>query len=275
MKSSNILMIAMLIAGTGSNLFSVPTITNTSNEIVTVRFLDANKQLLKDVLANNQHETIAGELWYGGTTMNIPSQATSVIVKSQNTISSTIDPTKSYFIIGFDATFDGETNIPWAIIDADSYQKSKIKPILEKANQEHINSIKQQSIEWVSGGQVKHLNIVDQTALKNKLYIYTCSPQPSNLPQDFFVVTNNKNPITSDTTLGTMSAIEATDSTNMLSLVSGILYDSSGNPIKDTSGVIYQIDAKQLTENIHTHNPDGFSKNFATSIVTACNNYKK
>jgi hypothetical protein len=52
MKSSNILMMAVLIAGTGSNLFAVPTITNTSNEIVTVRFLDANKQLLGAVRAN-------------------------------------------------------------------------------------------------------------------------------------------------------------------------------------------------------------------------------
>lgn len=284
MKNLNITLMAILMTGMGSNLFAVPTITNSSNQIVTVKFLDANKQLLKDVLANNE-ETIPGRLWYGGITMNIPENAELVVVKSNNTISSTIDPKKSYFIIGFDATYDGESNIPWAIIDADSYQKSSIKQILKEANKEHMKKVqedgkkfddqqKKLELERIKYG-VFSLSIVDQQALDNKLYIYTCSPQASNLQSDFFVLTNSNSPTISDTTLGTMSARKATDSTNMLSLVSGILYNSSGKPIKDTSGTIYQINAKQLTENIHTHNAGGFSKDFSTTIVNACNNYKK
>lgn len=267
MKSSNIKLMAMLMAGMGSNLFSVPTITNSSNQIVTVKFLD---EKLKDVLANNKGETISGELWYGGRTMNIPSQAKTVIVKSQNTISSTIDPKKSYFIIGFDATFDDESNIPWAIIDADSYQKSSIKPILEKANEKHMNQIDEKDVKL----GLFTLSIVDEQACHHGLYIYTSSPQPSNLQSDFFVLTNSNSPVISDTTLGTMSARKAPDSTNMLSLVSGRLYDSSGNPIKDASGTIYQIDAKNLINNIYMQKPNGFSEDSKTLISQAYDNYK-
>jgi hypothetical protein len=62
--------------------------------------------------------------------MNIPSQAETVIIKSRNTISSIIDPKKSYFIMGRDAN-ETESNKPWSIVDADTYATIADKYVYE------------------------------------------------------------------------------------------------------------------------------------------------
>ena len=123
MKSSNILMMGVLMIGMGSNLFAkpakLPTITNTSNEILTITFYDMNNKPLSLVNANNDCD-VPGQLDYNSVSMNIPAEAKSVSAKSQNIISSTIDPKKSYFIMGRDKN-NKEPNKPWSIVDADTY----------------------------------------------------------------------------------------------------------------------------------------------------------
>lgn len=120
----------------------------------------------------------------------------------------------------------------------------------------------------------KVLKIVDQQALSNSLYVYTCMANPSKLAQDFFVLTNSANPLAIDKTLGTMSASLATSTTNMLSLVSGILYNAKGIPVKN-NGVTYQVDAMDAVNSLYAANKKAFSDSFTSAIVNACNNYKK
>lgn len=129
-------------------------------------------------------------------------------------------------------------------------------------------------ITWTGSAPNKVLKIVDQQALSNSLYVYTCMANPSKLAQDFFVLTNSANPLAIDKTLGTMSASAATSTTNMLSLVSGILYDATGTPVKN-NGVTYQVDAMDAVNSLYAANKKAFSDSFTNAIVNACNNYKK
>lgn len=152
MKSSNMLLMAMLMVfGASNNLWAVATITNVGNEIVGVQFYDKNKKPLDLVMANNPGEKIPGELWYGSTTMNIPTQATFVTIGYTQGIPNTnkyniikelvslfpIKSSTSYNIVGCDQSAGGPTLFPWAIVDSSSYEGSdtqrQLNAALEKA----------------------------------------------------------------------------------------------------------------------------------------------
>ena len=108
--------------------------------------------------------------------------------------------------------------------------------------------------------------IVSQQALVNGLYIYNCTPSPSNLEQDSFVLINSASPQPADPTLGTMSASTATAATNMLSIVSGLLYDASGRQVKNASGAGYSVDVSVLLKALNASNPKGFSNDFKANL---------
>lgn len=189
-----------------------------------------------------------------------------------------IDDTKanSYYWLTQLTSMNKGQSLPQPLIDYVHTARANWIAWVKKTNTSPISNVELTGVTWVGSNQGKHiLKIVGQQALVNNLYIYTCMTNPSKLAQDFFVLTDSQNPVTTDTTLGTKSATTAKPTTNMLSLVSGLLYDSSGNPIKNSLGVIYQVDAMTLVNALYARNLKGFSDDFTTSIVNACNAYKK
>ncbi len=113
------------------------------------------------------------------------------------------------------------------------------------------------------------LTIANQQALRYGLYIYTCSPCPSTLAQDYFVLTNNSAPQVSDGTLGTMQASAATAATNMVSLVSGILYNASGAQVKSSTGAAYSVSPIALVKALNSQKPQAFSDAFKAQLNIA------
>ena len=153
MKSLNILMMAMLMVTTGSNLLmgKAQTISNVSDEIIGVQFYDQNKKPLPLVNANI-NITNPGELG-GSDNMNIPTTAAFVTVSYIEGIPNTttyrilknlvslfkLENLKSYYIVGFDtsAGSDNITLIPWTIIDSNSYEKSALETTQNTLNANH------------------------------------------------------------------------------------------------------------------------------------------
>jgi len=138
---------------------------------------------------------------------------------------------------------------------------------VNKASTSQLSNLEYSGTPWTGTDNI--LTIIGQQALVNKLYVYTCNPNPSTLSQDYFVLTNSNNPVASDKTLGTLPAAAATKKTNMLSMVSGLLYNSAGVPVKNAQGVAYQIDSKDLIQSLFAINPKGFSDDFKASLNTA------
>jgi len=138
---------------------------------------------------------------------------------------------------------------------------------VNKSSVNQLENLEYSGIPWT--GTDNTLTIIGQQALANKLYVYTCNPNPSKLTHDYFVLTNSNNPVASDKTLGTMSAMSATSKTNMLSMVSGLLYNSSGAPVKNVQGVGYQIDSKDLIQSLFATNPKGFADDFKADLNVA------
>lgn len=113
------------------------------------------------------------------------------------------------------------------------------------------------------------LTIASQQALANGLYIYSCSLCPSLLEQDYFILTNSSSPQASDKTLGTMSATTATAATNMLSIVSGLLYNSSGSLVNNSAGSGYSVDSATMLKALHAANPKAFSNDLKAKLNIA------
>jgi hypothetical protein len=107
---------------------------------------------------------------------------------------------------------------------------------------------------------------VNQQALKNGLYLYSYTPCPSSSVPDYFVLTNSSAPQASDSSLGTMSATKATAATNMLSIVSGLLYNASGAQVKASSGAAYSVDSKVLLQSLNRANPNAFSNDLKAKL---------
>ncbi len=114
-------------------------------------------------------------------------------------------------------------------------------------------------------GTANVLTIASQQALQNGLYIYTCSPCPSSAQQDYFVLTNSSAPQANDASLGSMSATKATASTNMLSLVSGILYSSAGTPVAGAP----KVNAGALLKAIQSSKPQAIANDLAAKFNIA------
>lgn len=110
------------------------------------------------------------------------------------------------------------------------------------------------------------LTIASQQALAHGLYIYSCSPCPSSLAQDYFVLTNSSSPQAADKTLGTMSAATATAATNMLSIVSGLLYTSAGILVKNSAGSGYSVNSATVLKALNAANPKGFSDDLKAKL---------
>ena len=114
------------------------------------------------------------------------------------------------------------------------------------------------------------LTIVNQQALQSGLYLYTCSPSPSSLAmQDYFVVTNSSSPQATDASLGKMSVTKATAATNMLSVVSGSLYNMSGTQVMGSSGAAYSVNAATLLTALNTANPQALSNDIKAKLNIA------
>ncbi|MDP3788483.1 MAG: hypothetical protein Q8Q60_04200 [Candidatus Chromulinivorax sp.] len=109
------------------------------------------------------------------------------------------------------------------------------------------------------------LTIASQQALQNGLYVYYCSPCPSSAPQDYFVLTNSSLPRAQDRTLGSMSATKATATTNMVSLISGILYDATGTPVAGAP----MMNAATLLKSIQAAKPKAIANDLAIKLNIA------
>lgn len=110
------------------------------------------------------------------------------------------------------------------------------------------------------------LTIVSQQALANGLYIYTCSPNPSSIAQDYFVLVNSSVPQANDISLGSISALGATATTNLLSIISGMVYTASGIPVKNSAGIAYSINPINVLQVLQASNPKGFSNDLKTRL---------
>lgn len=110
---------------------------------------------------------------------------------------------------------------------------------------------------------------VNQQAIVNGLYLYSVSPNPSSLQQDYFVLTNSLAPQITDTKLGTISAGSATSAMNLLSVVSGQLYSSSGMQVKNSAGVAYAVNPVQLLQALNKSNPKAFSDALKSTLNVA------
>lgn len=135
-------------------------------------------------------------------------------------------------------------------------------------NQNIVNNAKKQEFAGIAvPGSAITCTIASQQALANGLYVYTVAPCPSNVTQDYFVLTNSSSPQVSDATLGTMSASSATASSNMISLISGQVYNcGSGALVQNSSGVNYTINAEQLLQALQAKSPKAFAPDFAAKL---------
>jgi hypothetical protein len=115
-------------------------------------------------------------------------------------------------------------------------------------------------------GTTTVLTSASQQALANGLYIYTCSPCPSSATQDYFVLTNSPAPQAADPKLGSMSATTATAATNMLSIISGILYNSSGIPVKNAAGGGYSVNAATILKSLSAAYPQGLANDLKIKL---------
>ena len=113
------------------------------------------------------------------------------------------------------------------------------------------------------------LTTISQQALHKGLFIYDVSPCPSSLESDHFILTNSSAPQVSDTKLGTISALVATQQTNLLSIVSGRLYNSAGQVVKNSVGNPYSVDPKALLKSLQARNPQAFAPSVAVAINVA------
>lgn len=119
----------------------------------------------------------------------------------------------------------------------------------------------------------RQLTLIGQQAYANSFYVYTCQPSPSSIPLDYFVLTDSKSPLANDVLLGSISATKAKPTTNILSLVTGLLYDSLGNQVRNSLGVAYQINGYDVTMNLYKIHKAGFSSDFQTNWSAAYNSY--
>jgi hypothetical protein len=131
-----------------------------------------------------------------------------------------------------------------------------------------VNNPKKQEFAGIAvPGSAITCTIASQHAFENGLYVYTVAPCPSNATEDYFVLTNSSSPQVSDATLGTMSASSATASTNMISLISGQVYNcGSGALVKNSSGVNYTINAEKLLQALQAKSPKAFAPDFAAKL---------
>lgn len=155
------------------------------------------------------------------------------------------------------------------------------QPVIDfvtKARTAWIDWIKAASAQGVSAsdlapvtlaGTSTVLTIANQQAAVNGLCLYTCKPCPSSGSQDYFVLTNSSSPQASDASLGKLSASSATAATNLLSVMSGLLYTSSGAQVKNSSGAAYSVDALTLLQTLDRLYPKGFSDDLKVSFNIA------
>ncbi len=135
-------------------------------------------------------------------------------------------------------------------------------------NQNIVNNAKKQEFAGIAvPGSAITCTTASQQALANGLYVYTVAPCPSNVTQDYFVLTNSSSPQVSDASLGTMSASSAKASSNMISLISGQVYNcGSGALVQNSSGVNYTINAGQLLQALQAKSPKAFASDFAAKL---------
>ncbi|MGZ6250778.1 MAG: hypothetical protein ACXWL2_02015 [Candidatus Chromulinivorax sp.] len=128
-----------------------------------------------------------------------------------------------------------------------------------------IQSNKQEFAGITLPGTSNVVTVVDQQSVQNGLYVYTCAPCPSNLPQDYFVIAQS----ISTQPNGKMSATKATASSYLVSLVSGNVYTIAGSAAKNSSGSGNQLDASSLVKSLYAANPQAFSASLAGALNIA------
>lgn len=266
-----------LVLYTGFNSYPVP--QGSSNASCTDVLIPLSAQGKTVVLPSNnvvEYYGLVTDLIYtvsadGTITVADDGFENSPLVQSGNAVSKniswSIDQSKvSQFywlnqLIGMGQKSDPNFTMPQALTDFISRSRSAWLQWLAKSS--NIVSA-QQSVGTMIPGTSTLLQIVDQQAMSNNLFVYTCSPSPSNVPQDFFVLTNSSKASLADKKLGTMSVQNATAATYMLSLVTGQMYNAVGAPV--TSSV---VDAKALVQFLYASNSQAFSDDFKESLNIA------
>lgn len=185
-----------------------------------------------------------------------------------NNVSWSIDATKATQFFWLDKlTAMGQSDNPQFALSQD------LLTLVQQARQAWITWIQsthgsQLSNQEFAGitipGTSNILTIAGQQSLATGLYIYTCSPNPSNMLQDYFVLSNSSTPSATDAKLGTMSASSASATTYMISIVSGLVYNSVGKVVPNA-----QVDATQLLQAMYTRNPQGFSDELKVTLNIA------
>jgi hypothetical protein len=128
-----------------------------------------------------------------------------------------------------------------------------------KASQQEFAGVKVAGTSMV-------LTIANQQAMANGLYIYTASPCPSSQASDYFVLVNGANPQANDPKLGSMSAASATAATNMLSIISGVLYSVTGQQVKNSAGGAYMVNPADVLKALNAKNPKALSDDFKAKL---------
>lgn len=135
-------------------------------------------------------------------------------------------------------------------------------------DQHASNKATQQEFAGVKvAGTAMTLTIANEQALANGLYIYTATPCPSSQAQDYFVLVNSANPQANDPKLGSMSAASATATTNMLSIISGVLYNlATGQQVKNSAGGAYMVNSADVLKALNAKNPKALSDDFKAKL---------
>lgn len=108
------------------------------------------------------------------------------------------------------------------------------------------------------------LKIADQQAMENGLYVYTCSPNPSSLAQDIFVIVNSTSPQISSSDFGTISVTKGLSSSNLLSIVSGQLYSAKGVALSAAA-----LNSQAILQTLKAKFPEAFSASFVAQLNAA------
>lgn len=155
----------------------------------------------------------------------------------------------SYYWMDFIEKRGGDSfTLPTALSTAVQQRRTAWIDFINTAMKSKFSKEELSGIEWSDTGMT--LQIVGQEALSKGLYLYSCSPSPSSLAKDYFVLTDSTSPSPSSSKLGKTSALNATDDYNLLSVVSGQLYDSFGDPVQDSEGNNVVVDASTLLQTL-------------------------
>lgn len=157
----------------------------------------------------------------------------------------------SYYWMDFIEKLGGDGfTLPTALSDAVQERRAAWVDYIKQLMNSKFSEEEVSGIDWSDTGIT--LTATSSDALSKGLYLYTCSPMPESdhLDKDYFVLTSSTSPSPTSSKLGKVSALNATDDYNLLSVVSGQLYDSFGDVVQDSNGNNVVVDAATLLQTL-------------------------